>query len=149
MGKGARGCDDIQLRQVLPKELSAIEHPSSADVEEIYRQHAILVVIAEDIGIIAFNSCDALFFLQLLDSRDQITILGRTLVLLCFRGLCHALAQRTQKIGWPAFEKKLHVPHRFLIDLRTRQPLHAWPETAFDVVLQTRSGMISTKVDFA
>ena len=34
MCKGARRCDDLQLRQVFPKELSAIEHPSSADVEE-------------------------------------------------------------------------------------------------------------------
>ena len=91
MCKGARRCDDLQLRQVFPKELSAIEHPSSADVEEIYRQHAILVVIAEDIGIIAFNSCDALFFLQLLDSRDQITILGRTFIFLRLGGFRHAL----------------------------------------------------------
>ena len=57
----------LKLRQVLPKELTPIEHPSAAHVKQVHSQHTVLIVIAKHIGIIAFSRGNALLFLQLLD----------------------------------------------------------------------------------
>ena len=79
------GFDEIgNRRQVFPEELAAIEHAPSAHVEEIDRQHVILVVIAEDVSIVALNRGHALLFMQLLHGRDQVPVLGGQLIVLLF-----------------------------------------------------------------
>ncbi len=56
-----------ELGQVFPEEFAAVYYPASPHVKQIYRQHAVFIVIAEDVGVIAFGGGDALAFLQLLD----------------------------------------------------------------------------------
>ena len=53
--------------QVFPEEFAAVDHSSSSHVEEVHRQHAVFVVIAEDVGVIPFGCGNALSLLQLLD----------------------------------------------------------------------------------
>jgi hypothetical protein len=60
------GCAPIfwgELGQLFPEEFTAVEDAAAAHVKQIYRQHAIFIVITEDIGVIAFGSGDALAFL--------------------------------------------------------------------------------------
>ena len=55
------------FRQVLPEEFAPVEHSAAAHVKQIYRQHAVFVVVTENIGVIAFDRSDALLLLQLID----------------------------------------------------------------------------------
>ena len=106
-------------------------------------------MIAEDVGVVAFDGGDALLFLQLLDGRDQVAILGGALELLRLGGFGHALAQRFHQIGLAAFEKQLHVAHGFLINLRRGQSLHARAQAALDVELQARARMEAVQIHLA
>src|SRR5215472_4857666 len=72
-----------ELRKVFPEELAAVDHFSPAHVEQVYCQHAVLEVIAEYVGIIAFGCGDALTLLQLFDCRDQVAVARCALVFLC------------------------------------------------------------------
>ena len=72
-------------------------------------------MIAEDVGVIAFGGGDALALLQLLDGRNQVAIAGCAFVFLGCGCLLHALVQRLAQIRGTAFQKQLHVAHRFLI----------------------------------
>ena len=110
----------------------------------------VFVVIAEDVGVVAFDGGDALLLLQLLHGRDQVAILGGAFILLRLGGLlpCARAATATRSV-WSPFEKQLHVAHRFLVDLRRRQVFHARSQAALDVVLQTRPRMIARQIDLA
>ena len=55
------------LRKVFPKELPSIDHLAPPHVKQIYRHHAVFIVIAEDVGIVAFGSGYTLALLQLLN----------------------------------------------------------------------------------
>ena len=87
-------------------------------MKQIHSEHAVLKVVAEDIGVVAFDRGDALFFLELLDRGNQIAIFGSSFVLLIFGSFRHALAKRPGEVGWTPFEEHLHVANRFLINLR-------------------------------
>ena len=54
-----------ELGQVFPEEFAAVDHFSATHVEQVYRQHAIFEVIAEDVGIVAFGGGNTLALLQL------------------------------------------------------------------------------------
>ena len=118
-------------------------------MEEVDREHLVLVVIAEDVGIIAFDGGNALLLLQQIDRRDQVAILRGQLVLLALGGSRHALLQRSRQIGAAAFEEQLHVLHRFGVTLRRGESLDAWPQASPDVVLQTRTRIITVQVELA
>src|SRR5438309_6628950 len=68
--------------QVFPEELPSIDHLAATHVKQIHCHHAVLVVIAENVGIIAFGGGDALALLQLLHCGNQIAITRGALVLL-------------------------------------------------------------------
>ncbi len=149
-GEGTRPCVvGGGFGQIFPEELSPVEHFAAAHVEQVYRQHAVFEVIAEHVGIVAFDGGDALFLLQLLHRRNQVAISRRALVLLGLGGLFHALAQRAQQVGGPAFEKQFHIAHRFLVDLGRGQSFHARPQAAFDVVLQAGTRMKAREINLA
>src|SRR5215469_572999 len=59
-----------KIGQVFPEEFPAIENFPASHMKQIYRQHAILIVEAKDVGIITVGRGHPLFFLQLLDSGD-------------------------------------------------------------------------------
>ncbi len=118
-------------------------------MEQVDGEHLVLVVIAEDVGVIAFYGGDALLLLKLIDGRDQVATLGGALELLVIRGLRHALAERLHQVGLSAFQEKLHVADGFLIGLGSGEVLHARAETALDVELQTRPRMGARQVDLA
>ena len=44
-----------EFRQVFPEEFAAVEHVSAPHVKQIDRQHAVFVVVAEDVGIVTFQ----------------------------------------------------------------------------------------------
>jgi hypothetical protein len=148
MVSGSSQSWDLEL-QVFPEEFAAVDDAAAAHVEQIYGEHAIFIVIAEDVGVVAFGGGDALAFLQLLDGGNQIAVAGGALVLLRGRGLLHALVQRAAQIRGTAFEKKFHVAHGFLISIGRGQVLHARAQAAFDVVLQAGARMKAREVDLA
>src|ERR1700685_529029 len=82
-----------ELRQVFPEEFAAVDDPAAAHVEEINCEHPVFIVIAEDIGVVAFGGGDALALLQLLDGGNQIAITRGALVFLIGRRLFHACVQ--------------------------------------------------------
>src|SRR5207244_10034348 len=86
-----------ELRQIFPEKFPPIQHLPAPHVEQIHGQHAIFVVISEDIGIIALDRSDALLFLQLFDSRNQVAIFRCPLVLLVLGSLRHAFMQRARE----------------------------------------------------
>src|SRR6266568_2545043 len=53
----------FQLWQVLPEEFAAIQYASTPHVEQVHGQHSVFEVISENIGVIAFNSGNALLLL--------------------------------------------------------------------------------------
>ncbi len=110
-------------------------------MEEIYGQYLIFVVIAEDVGVVAFGGGYALLLLQLLDGGDEVSIAGGALELLRFGGFGHAVAQRFDEVGLTAFEEELHVAHGFAVNLGGGQVFHARTEAALDVVLQAGTRM--------
>src|ERR1022692_5243395 len=112
-----------KLRQIFPEELAPVDHLSGAHVKQIHREHPILVVIAEHVGIVAFGGGDALALLQLRDRRNEVAISRRALILLYGGSLLHTGVQRPAQIRWPSFEKQVHVAHRLLIRLRRGQLL--------------------------
>src|ERR1700722_4955476 len=93
MVRGSLRIVDAKLGQFLPEKFSAIDHLSRAHVKQIYRQHAVFVVIAEYIRIVTLCGRNPLALLQLLDGRDQIAVACGTFVLLQSRRLLHARAQ--------------------------------------------------------
>ena len=93
-GEGTRPyvvCGDFW--QVFPEELSPVEHSATAHVKQVYRQHAVFEVVAEHVGIVAFDGRDALLLLQLLDGRNQVAVLRRPFVFFGFGSLLHTVAQ--------------------------------------------------------
>ena len=138
-----------EFRQILPEEFPPVDHFPATHVKQIHRQHAVLVVIAEHVGVIAFCRSHPLSFLQLLDGRNQITIACCALIFLDRRRLLHTRTQRTSQIRRTPFQKHFHVAHSFLIGLRSGQILNAGSQTAFDVVLQTRARVKSCQVHLA
>ena len=58
-GLGSR----IQLRQFVPEKFAAVEDLPGAHVEQIDRKHFVFEVVAEDVGVIAFDGGNALLFL--------------------------------------------------------------------------------------
>ena len=118
-------------------------------MEEVHGQHLIFIVIAEDVGVVAFGGCYALLFLQLLYGGDEVAIAGGALELLRFGGFSHALAQRLHQVGLPAFEKQLHVADGFTVDLGRGQVFHARAKATLDVVLQARARMVAGQIHFA
>ena len=118
-------------------------------MKQVHGQHVVLVVIAEDVGIVAIDGVHALLLAQQLDGRDEVAILGRQLVLLASGGGVHALVQRASQVGAAAFQKQLHVVHGFGVTLGSGESFDARAETAPDVVLQARPRMIAVQVDLA
>src|SRR5215467_11281759 len=139
----------MELRQLLPKELSAVDDLAAAQVKDVDRKHVILEVVAEDVGIVAFSGGNALFLLQLVHGGKQIAVAGGAFVLFRLRGLLHARPEGLGKIRLPAFEQQLHIANGLLVGLRRGQALYAWPLAALDVVLEARPRMISGQVHAA
>jgi len=84
----------LETRQFFPEESSAVKHSAVAHVEQVHGQHAVFAVVAEHVGVVAFDARDALLFLQLLHGRNQIAILSGALVLFGLRGQVHAALER-------------------------------------------------------
>src|SRR5581483_9038256 len=106
-------------RQILPEELALVDDLAATHVEQVHRQHLVFVVIAEDIGIVAFYSRYSLLLLEKFQRGDQVAILGRQLVLLSLRRRRHPLMKRARKVGGAALQKHLHVMYRFGVALRS------------------------------
>ena len=69
-------------------------------MKQIHGQHLVFVVIAEDVGVIAFGGSDALLLLQLLDGGDQVAIAGGALELLGIGGFGHAFTSDFTRSVW-------------------------------------------------
>ena len=118
-------------------------------MKQIYRQHSVFIVIAEDVGVIALGGGDALALLQLLDGRNQVAIAGCALILFGCGSLLHALVQRAAQVCGTALQEQLHVANRFLISVGRGQILHARTQAALDVVLQAGARMKAREIDLA
>src|SRR4029077_12208862 len=110
---------------------------AAAQVKDVDGQHVILIVVAEDVLGVAFSGRPALFFLELGDGGEHVTVSGSAFVFLVGGGFFHALAQGLCQIGLAAFQQKLHVMYGFAVGFRGGQVLHAGAEAALDVVLKT------------
>src|SRR5206468_162822 len=65
----------LALRQLFPEELAPINDLAATHVEEIHGKHVILIVVADDVSVIAFRRGDALLLLYLVNGGNQVTIL--------------------------------------------------------------------------
>src|SRR6266481_5161930 len=86
-----------ELGELFPEKLAAVQDFSSAHVK------LVLVVISEDVCVIAFHGGDALLLLQLFDGRNEVAIASGALELLRFGSLGHALAQGFDEVSLAAF----------------------------------------------
>src|ERR1700731_4599601 len=118
-------------------------------MKKVHGQHLIFKMIAKDVRVVPFDGGNALLFLELLDRGNQIAIAGGAFEFLRLGSLGHALAKRFDQVRLAAFEKELNVAHRFGVDLRRGELLHARSETALDVVLQAGTRMITRQINFA
>ena len=95
------GCDE--LGQVFPEEVAAVDDFASAHVEEVHRQHAVLVVEAEDIGVLVVGGGDALLVVHLVDGDDLVAQAGRELVLLgSAASFMRAVRRASSSLGLPS-----------------------------------------------
>ena len=109
----------------------------------------VLVVVAEDVGVLVVGGGDALLVLHLVDGDDLVAQPRRQLELLGLRGSLHALRQRLLQLVRLAFEEELHVADGLLVGLRRCEAFDAGAEAALDVVLQAGARMIAREIDLA
>ena len=141
--------DRHRFRQLFPEKFAAIEHAPAAHVEQVHRQHAVFVVIAKNVHVVALHRGHALLFLQLLHHANQIAIFRRRFVFLVLRRRVHARPQGFRQLPVPPFQKGFHVAHRFRVRLCRRQAGHAWSQAALDVVLQAGTRMKAREIHIA
>src|ERR1700678_1417921 len=110
-------------------------------MKQVYGQHLIFVVVSEDVGVVAFDGGYALFFLQLLNGGDQVTIARGAFELLRLGGIGHTFAQRFDQIGWTSFEKKLYVADRLRVDRGCGQIQNARTEAPLYIKLKAGARM--------
>jgi len=118
-------------------------------VEEVHREHVVLIVVAEDVDVVAVGRSDALLLLHLVHGDEQVAIFCCELELLGGRGRLHARFERAAELLLASFEKQLRIAHGFAIFLGRSQAFDAGAEAALDVVLQAGTGMIARKIDLA
>ena len=106
-------------------------------------------MIAEHIGIIPLRSGDALFLPQLFDRRDEVAVLGRTLVLLVLSCLGHALLQRSREFRLVPFEEQLHIANSFHVDVGSSKSSNTGTETSPDVILQAGTRVSARQIHLA
>ena len=137
------------LGQLFPEEFPAIHDLAAAHMEEVDGQHAVLVVVAVDVRIIAIRRSHALSLLHLAHGDQQIAVPGGEFEEL--RGCCclHALFERAAQFGLPAFQEHLCIAHRLPVVLGRGEVLNARSQAALDVVLQAGPGMVARKIDLA
>jgi hypothetical protein len=66
----------LDVGEVFPEEVAAVDDLASAHVEEVDREHFVLVVEAEDVGVFVFRGRDALLVLHLADGDELVAETG-------------------------------------------------------------------------
>ena len=137
------------LGQLFPEEFPAIHDLAAAHMKEIHGQHAVFMVIAVDVRIVAVRRGHALSLLHLAHGDQQIAVPGGEFEEL--RGCCclHALFERAAQFCLPAFQEHLCVAHCLPVVLGRGEVLDARSQAALDVVLQAGPGMVARKIDLA
>ena len=118
-------------------------------MEEVDREHLVLVVIAEDVGVLVVRGCDALLVLHLVDGDDLVAEPRRQFELLVLGGGFHALRQRLLQFIGLAFEEELDVADGLFVGLGRGQAFDAGAQAALDVVLQAGARMVAREIDLA
>ena len=140
---------EFVLRQIFPEEFTTPNDVPFTHREELQRQPLAFAIIPKDIDV-AFRSRRHLLLLGKFDySLAQISILGSDFVTHLFRSVQHALFQNVGQFRVAALQEHAYVAHCFLIFRGCAQTLDARPETAFDVVFQTRPGRLAVNFDVA
>ena len=124
LGVVVERCVD-KFGQVFPEEVPAVDDFAGAHVEEIYREHFVFVVEAENIGVAVIRGGDALLVLHLVYGDDLIAEAARGFKLHVFRGASHAGAEQLFKFLRAAFQEKLDVADRFAVGVGGDVRFHA------------------------
>src|SRR5215813_9971602 len=69
----------LKFEEILPEVFALVDHAPVSKVEQVCGDQRRFGVISEDIDVLALSCRDLLFFLHLLDRRDQITQSSRFL----------------------------------------------------------------------
>ena len=138
-----------EVGQVFPEEVAAVDDFASAHVEEVDGQHALLVVEAEDVGVLVVGGGDALLVVHLVDGDELVAQAGGKLVLLGLRR--HRSCGRSGgfELAGLAVEKELHVADGLRVGLGRGEAFDAGAEAALDVVLQAGARVVAREVDLA
>ena len=141
------GCLEIGL--IFPEELAAVDDLAVAEVEQIDRDQRRLGVVGEDVDVLAFRRRDLLFLLHLFDGSDQVAQAGGLLEAHLERRLLHALAQFVGQIAQTAFQEQPDVANGAGVGFVRGQTLHAWTQTAVNVILQAGMRVVAVEIHFA
>jgi hypothetical protein len=135
----------IELGQVFPEEVAAVDDLAAAHVEEVDGEHAVLVVEAEDVGVLVVGGGDALLVLHLVDGDDLVAQAGGELELLGFRRPAPCAGEGGFELAGLAVEEELHVADGLLVGLGGGEAFDAGAEAALDVVLQAGAGVVAER----
>src|SRR5580658_6756580 len=102
--KVAVGIGFEEFREIFPEKFAAIDDLAAAQVKEIHGDHAVFIVIAENVRLVAVGGRDALFVLHLIDGNEEVAVFRGQFKLLVGGGLVHALLDGAAKFGLSALE---------------------------------------------
>ena len=139
----------VEFLLVLPEELAPVDDLAVAQVKQVQRHQRRFRVAAENVDVVALGGRHLLPLFDLLDGGQQVAQRGRFLESHLARRRFHAPAQIARQVGVPALQKLPHVAHRGVVRLARGQALHARPQAAVNVVLQTGLGVVARQVHLA
>ena len=142
-------CFGQKFRQVFPEEVAAIDDLPTAHVEEVYGEHLVFVVVAEDVCVLVVGGGDPLLVLHLVDGDDLVTEACGQLELLGIGGVGHPFGQEGLEFAGPSFEEELDVSNGLFVGFGGCEAFDAGAEAALDVVLKAGARMIAREINLA
>ena len=137
MSSGGKKFAGIELFQVFPVEIAAVDDAAAAQVKEIHGDLGRLGIPGQHVGVFAFGGGHLLALFDLFERAQQVAVARGLLVALLLGGLRHALAQAGDQIVAAAFEKRARVARGFGVAFVGGQsPATHGPQAAVNVVLQ-------------
>ena len=139
----------IEILEVFPIEIAAIDHAAAANVKEVHGDLRRLGIPGQDVGIVAGRRGDLLALFDLLERAQEVAVSGGLFVTLGLGSLDHARAEADQQVVAPPFEKRARVVRGFGIFVVGDQAGDARAPAAANVILEARARMLPRQIDGA
>src|SRR5205809_333026 len=139
----------IVWRKIFPEKFATPNDVTFTHGEELQRQPLAFAIVSKDVDV-AFAGRRHLLLLGKFDySLAQIAIFSREFVAHLFGRVQHSRFKFVGQFRVATLQQHAHVAHGLLIFFRRAQTLNARPETAFDVVFQTRTRRFAIDLNVA